>query len=177
MRIGRLASTDVNWISTYGGRFIVLADSLLSDWRGYPDESADPLDTSHDYGRACATSGYAATIPVGSDSGLVFGENESGGVWLHSSLPILFEWVCADSADAVVAAISRLPERLPHDETTEFEVTSDKLVVFDSAFAGDEYEPQHSCRFAIRPARYLVGSSYYKPNDNTGLIIHRFLPG
>ena len=167
--------TDIHWISTYGGRFIVLEESLLSEWHGFPDDGRDPLDTSHDYGRACALDGLAATLNVGEGVGLVFGENKCGGVWSLAELPILFEWIYADNEDAVVSALSVVPNILEPDETTEYSIGRGPLVVFDSAFAGVEFEPQHSHRFVMPEGDYLVASTIYEPNDNTGLILHRFL--
>lgn len=175
MRANHLAFDGINWISTYGGRFIVLPDALLPDWRGYFDENADPLDTSHDYGRACATSGYTASLAVGTGQALVFGENKTGGVWFGRSLPILFEWVYADDEAAVIRALKDLPNDMAVDAAIDFEVFDNELVVFDSAFSGSDFEPQHSCRFSVKPGRYVITSTFYKPDDVTGLIIHRFL--
>ncbi len=175
IRTRRLESTDITWISTCGGRFIVLSDSLLSDWHGCPDD-ADPLDTSHDYGRACATSGYSSTLRVGAGNALIFGENKLGGVWLRRSLPILFEWVYANDENAVIAAMDNLPNDPTVDDTTDFTVDSDSLVVFDSVSTGLDFEPRHSCRFSVPVGRYIIGSTYFKPDDETGLILHRFLP-
>lgn len=175
VRPTELATNDIQWISTYGGKFIILPDQLLPAWNGYSDDTLDPLDTSHDYGRACGASGHASEIPVGTGVGLVFGENETGGVWLGSTSPIVFEWVYADSDNTIVELLENLPSDLTADSKTAFHVAADTLTVFDSAFSGLDFEPQHSCRFAIKPGSYIVASTYYEPDDSTGLIIHRFL--
>ena len=166
----------VQWISSYGGRFITLPDASLSDWSGFPDGGGDPLDVSHDYGRACATSGYAELLTVGDTCGLVFGENEFGGIWLESPYPILFEWVHAASEDAVVESLARIPADLDAEATLRFDVLSDHLNVFDSVFPGNELELQNRYRFAIQSGTYTIASSVYSPNDEIGLIVHRFLP-
>lgn len=153
-----------------------MPDSSLAQWNGCPDDGRDPLDNSHDYGRACGTSGYTDVLAVGKTIALVFGENKYGGVWLESTNPILFEWMYAESEAAVLAALSDLPLDMNVDASLQFAVTSDHLNVFDSAFSGREYEPQHSCRFPIQPGAYTIASSIYKPDDETGLIIHRFTP-
>ena len=175
MRASVLADPDVHWISSCGGRFVVLPDSSLADWRGYPDDGRDPLDASHDYGRACAATGYASMLPVGKIHALVFGENESGGVYLGRKHPILFEWIYADSTDAVIGALQRLPDGFDSDAELQFDVTSNHLNVFDSAFSGLDFEPQHSCRFPIQPGRFTIASTLYEPYEDTGLIIHRFI--
>lgn len=170
-----LVDQRIHWISTYGGRFIALPDASLSHWRGCPDDGRDPLDASHDYGRACDTSGYADLLAVGEIHALVFGENKSGGVWLGSPHPVLFEWICAESEAAVVDVLDQLPVDLEVNATIQHTVTSDHLNVFDSAFPGTALEPHHSCRFSIQPGTYAIASSIYKPNADTGLIIHRFV--
>ena len=169
-----MKSDGIQWISTHGGRFIILPDLLLPAWRGYSDGSLDPLDTAHDYGRACAAPGYAAEIPVGNGAGLVFGENESGGVWLRSESPMIFEWVYADSEASIVEFLQSLPDDLAADSEVGFNVIADTLTVFDSVFSGKDFGPQHSCRFAIEPGQYNVASTYYEPDENTALIVHRF---
>ena len=176
MRTSVLADHHINWISTQGGRFIALPDSSLADWYGCPDDGRDPLDDSHDYGRACATSGYADLLAVGKTHALLFGENKLGGVWLESTNPILFEWICAESDDAVIEALARLPADLDVNASLSFVAAMDHLNVFDSVFPGGEHEPQHSCRFPIQPGSYTINSSIYQPNEETGLIVHRFTP-
>ena len=171
-----LTDRRIHWISTHGGRFIALPDASLSHWRGCPDDGRDPLDASHDYGRACATSGYADLLAVGESHALVFGENTSGGVWLESPHPVLFEWMYAASKDMVADVLDQLPVDLEMNATIQHTVASDHLNVFDSAFPGTEFEPKHSCRFSIQPGNYAIASSIYKPNADTGLIIHRFVP-
>jgi len=41
-----LDNPDIHWISTYGGRFVVLPDAALSSWHGFPDDGRDPLDAA-----------------------------------------------------------------------------------------------------------------------------------
>ena len=154
----------------------MMPDTLLAEWHGCPTDGRDPLDTSHDYGRACAIRGYAAPLRVGLSHAIVFGENESGGVMLCRRSPILFEWMYADSPDAVIAALQRLPDDLDVAADFAFRVTSDHFNVFDSADAGCDVQPQGSCRFPIESGHYVITSSVYKPDSNTGLIVHRFIP-
>ena len=61
------------------------------------------------------------------------------------------------------------------DAESPFHVESDHLNVFDSAFAGSDFEPQHSCRFPIKSGRYVIGSSLYEPDTETALVVHRFI--
>ena len=154
----------------------MLPDSLLPSWQGFPDDGRHPLDKSHDYGRACATAGYAELLSVGDAYALVFGENEYGGVWLGSRYPILFEMVYAESDDSVIDLLAQLPANLDAKESIEFIVASDHLNVFDSAFPGHEFERQNSCRFSVQAGTYAVESSVYEPNAKTALILHRFRP-
>ena len=170
-----MTSPQINWISTYGGRFIALPDSALPAWRGFPDDGRDPLDTSHDYGRACDTSGYANVLAVGDTQALVFGENDYGGVYLSNQFPIMFEWIYADSPDDVLLALQNLPEDLENDSAIDIAIASDHLNIFDSAAPGCEYEPQHSFRFSIAPGAYTVTSHLYEPSENIGLIVHRLI--
>lgn len=171
-----MADQQIEWISTYGGRFVVMPDSALSHWHGLPDDGRDPLDPSHDYGRANSTSGFTDLLSVGDAPVLVFGENELGGVWLNSAYPILFEWMYAESKGAVIEALSQLPSNLPTNESTKFRVTEDHLNVFDSASPGESFDRDQSCRFPIVPGNYTIFSAIYEPCEETGLIIHRFEP-
>ena len=170
-----MPNPNVHWISTYGGRFIAIPDPLLAEWHGFPDDGRDPLDASHDYGRACSTTDYVAQLSVGQSNAIVFGENKSGGVLLGRRAPILFEWIYADSPDAVIATLQRLPDDLAVDSELRFHVASDHLNVFDSASAGCDLEPQHSCRFPIQSGHYVIASSLHEPDAETGLIVHRFI--
>ena len=165
----------MHWINSQGGRFITLSDELIASWSGYPADGRDPLDTSHDYGRACATNGLADILPVGTGQAIAFGENELGGVWLESSHPILFECVYADSKDSVIIALQNQPDDLEAQAELRFEHYADYLNVFDSAIPGAEVQKQPVCRFPVQPATYLVASAVFKPDDETCLILHRFL--
>lgn len=153
-----------------------MPDALLDQWHGFPDDGRDPLDTSHDYGRACATRDYVAALRIGGCNAIVFGENRSGGVLLGHRAPILIEWIYADSPDAVVRILQCLPDDLASEAELDFRVTSDHLNVFDSVCTGRNFDPQQSCRFPIQAGRYVIASSFYEPDAETSLIVHRFFP-
>lgn len=57
-----------------GGPHIILPFVLRSCWKGYEGQE-NPLDTSHDYGRACAIEESFAFIQVGDGQGLVLGQS------------------------------------------------------------------------------------------------------
>jgi len=71
--------------------------------------------------------------------------------------------------------LQRLPTDFDSDGTVKLTVSSDNLNVFDSAFSGQDFEPQHNCRFQIKAGQYTVASTLYEPHQDTGLIIHRLI--
>ena len=136
----------------------------------------NPPDTSHGQGRVCATTGYFAPVPVGISQALIFGQSESIVGVTGRQCPILFEWIHAESPDAVIGALRRVPDDFKADTELTFDVTSDRIKVFEFTFSGGEFEAQPGRQIPVAPGLYVIASTLYTPDDDTGLIIYRFVP-
>lgn len=164
------------WIESYGGPFICIPAELLHEWNGLSDPDADPLDPSHDYGRACALSGFADTIPLGAARALVFGESETAALWCDKNNHLVFvEWLYANDESEIVAALREMPANMEPDAVIGFDTRFEKHVVFDSVMPGRDCDHHGAIRFALRPGHYVIASRCYRPNDQIGLTVHRIL--
>jgi len=67
-----------------GGPHIILPFSLRSHWKGYEGQE-NPLDPSHDYGRACAIADRFALMQVGNGQGLVLAQSPPMVAWSPQS--------------------------------------------------------------------------------------------
>lgn len=144
-----------NGIDTGGGPLILIPRSAIDRWRGYDDLDADPLALSHDYGRACAAlnNSYATTIDVRGVDALVI-ECGSDAAYFHvhpAGVPMLVLWGGADSLEQLLSAADQLDLASPPDQRLTYEASENDLLLFDSAWPGDEES------LAVMPVRLARG--------------------
>jgi hypothetical protein len=168
------ALRSVTWLESTGGPLILLEEDLVPYWRGYLSVSESSLT---DYERACEVSDYLGTIGVGSRSGLLLGEQPYSTTWLQapeSDYGVIVRWVYAESEAAVIQALNELSNSNWQRTDVVFEVTTGKLVLFDSASPG--YDIETFIAVQIPKGSYVAETLHYDANEATGLTLHRFVP-
>lgn len=161
------------WLEPAGGPLILLEEDLVPCWRGYLPVSDS---TVTDYERACEVSDYLGTVDVGSRSGVVFGDQPYSTTWWHSrelDSGLIVRWVCAENEASVVQALIDLSNRDWERTAVEFEVTTGRLLLFDSAAPGDAIDA--SISIELPKGRYVAETLQYDPNKDTSLLLHRFV--
>ena len=168
------ALRSVTWVESTGGPLILLEEDLVPHWRGYLSLSDSSLT---DYERACEVSDYLGTIGVGSGSGLVLGEQPYSTTWLPASeldYGIIVRWVCAENEAAVIQALNELSNRNWQRTDVVVEVTTGKLILFDSASPG--YDIKTFIAVQIPKGSYVAETLHYDAHKDTSLTLHRFVP-
>jgi hypothetical protein len=116
---------------------------------------------------------YIGTIPVGSGEALVLGDEPlpaSLGLLDENEL-VIIRWIHAsddrsvDTAVDIASAVSCVPEGFL------FENAGGDVVLFDSAFPGDE--AKEVLRARLQEGTYAVGTAEVRPDAETHLLVHK----
>jgi hypothetical protein len=92
---------------------------------------------------------------------------------------IIVRWVHAECEDDVIRALQGVPEDVWEPTPHLIHVSSGGLMVFDSAYAGDELPSTYVgeiipwLRIVIPRGTYEVNTADYQPDRQTHLILHR----
>ena len=168
-------NTSMRWIGSGGGPLLLVPASLVRSWRGYDRSDLDPLDPSHDYGRACAVTEEIEPIQIGPGRGLVLGDAPDITTWIASNSRegLLVRWHGADSE-------AHLLGTLPSDDVWRSQseilclVNKDReLLLFDSAYGGEDIERTEYLTIPLDPGMYAVQSLWWTPVKATCSILHR----
>lgn len=163
-----MSKAELTWIESAGGPLLLLEEHLLSHWHG--------IETD-DYDRACGIDDYLGLLDVGSGRALVLGEEPMSTAWL--SEPGMFvRWQYADDNESVEEAIADLSKASWEATAIVVDVTDSSLVLFDAACSGEDPDCNRSgCKLniALKEKRYLIETAHYTPDENTALILHRFI--
>jgi hypothetical protein len=150
---------------------ILLPSRLLSSWRGRPVNAEDRI--AGDYARAIEVREYIGKIPVGSGEALVLGDEPlpaSLGPLGEKEL-VIIRWIhanddqSADTAVDIASAASCVPEGFL------FENAGGEVVLFDSAFPGQE--AKEVLRARLEEGTYAVGTAEVRPDPETHLLVHK----
>ena len=57
-----------------------------------------------------------------------------------------------------------------------FTVREEPVYLFDAAYSGNELTDEDRIIININPSSYTIDTASYEPDDNTSLILHRFVP-
>lgn len=144
----------------------------------------DPL-VGTDYGRACEMDDYVGLVDVGPGQGLVLGDEPAPTTWWplpHTGGGILIRWLGAESEEEVITALEQLAEPGWQLTGIMIDVPSGKLVLFDSAYRGNETdrlmrdEHRQALTIDIGVGAYGVETVEYEPDPDTVLLLHRLVP-
>jgi hypothetical protein len=157
------------WIDTTGGPHVLLAEELLSHWRGIEGafDHRDPHDLS-DYARACRVTSWLGTITCGTGIAVVLSGDAGPIAWMpnaagHSGF--LVQWIGVDDEQQIESALQseELASLLvsPDAETIEFHVGAPgRMRLFDSAESGDDMKGD-SLELHLSPGCYRMRAAYY----------------
>jgi hypothetical protein len=180
---------SIKWVSTGGSPLIVIPVESAHHWRG-TETTCPSTDDAHstweairehsDYGRACDIEHYVGVLKVGSSECLVLGDEPMATAFLPTEEGgIIVRWVHADCEEDVLRAVQVLPENIWESSSHGIDVGRGGLVLFDSAYAGDELPSTYVgeiipwLRIVIPRGTYEVSTADYRPNPLTRLILHR----
>ena len=136
------------WLTSTGGPFIAVPDSVRSQWRGAdPDcDFEGPLDTWGDYGRACqatdsaSTEYYVAVIEVGGVEALVLGEGKGSVTFLRDRL-LFVQYAPAGPESEFLAGLDAGLPGLPWRRSAFTWTVTGPARLIDSASAAEDSEP------------------------------------
>jgi hypothetical protein len=100
------------------------------------------------------------------------------GVWRDSlDRPIIWRIAYAEPDEDEETLLASLDERVfsVSLETVDFSFDSPRILIFDSAWPGDEIADK-SISFEIPPGRYRVTTHLARPTVTSEFILHRFEP-
>ena len=163
----------LQWIESASGPLILLEKSLLRHWHGYIEDGTSKTD----YDRACEIGDFLATLKVGTGYGLVLGEEPFSTTWWNCQQlgqGLLVRWVYAESEARVLDLLESLPSDYSPTKEVEFEVLDGTLILFDAACPGKTID--NSLMIKMCQGRYLIQTVHHNPDDETSLILHRFVP-
>jgi hypothetical protein len=167
------------------GGFLICVESRLADqWRGIdglsvtPDASMTGVTT--DYDRASRIPNqFVCVLRLRHGAALILGERPLiTGVWKNSlNQAIIWRISYAEEDDDIPRLLGSLTEQSFEAplESIEFSFDSPNVVIFDSAWPGDEAQSE-SVSFDIAPGRYQVTTHVVQPTPMTELLLHRFYP-
>lgn len=161
------------WIESAGGPLLILEERLLHYWHGCFSTLEDALT---DYERACSVDDYIGAIAVASGQGIVLGDEPfSTARWPSPDLDhsLLVRWVFAENEAAITQALENLPDKAWQRTDVEFWVSNDKLILFDAACSGNDIDER--LVIEIPEGWYAAETMHYQPNEQTSLILHRFV--
>jgi hypothetical protein len=162
------------WFQSNGGPLLLLDQSWLPAWGGYPDPAV-PFDApGTDYARACAIEDALRLLTVGPGSGLVLGDEPLATAWWPATDwqgGVLIRWRWADDEAACRVALGRLTSLAWSDASLALPVPTGRAVLFDAAYRGWYIEA--SLMLELAPGTYDVESVEYAPDEETALLLHR----
>ncbi|HEY5838764.1 MAG TPA: Imm21 family immunity protein [Pyrinomonadaceae bacterium] len=165
----------LTWISSDGGPLLLVEKSLVSDWQGVSTLQTNGAEDGPpaDYDRACSIEDYVGLIAVGTGEALVLGDEPMQTSWLAVSdrEGILIRWQWAADEESVRNTLHEIIEAAWESTDVRFEIKTGELLLFDAAYPGDEIES--SLVINLSAGEYSVNTAFWRPEDETSLILHR----
>jgi hypothetical protein len=174
----------MRWIESAGGPLLLLSEKRLGDWGGVFDLISGPAATASyspggkptDYDRACSVDAFIGVISVGTDEGVVLGDEPMRTAWIpyHSGNGgIVVRWVFGESEEEFLNWIDKIPESLFQAEGA-FNVKEPRLLLFDSAAAGCNVatRPEEYLSIELQPGRYQIRTAVFRPDKRSCMVVH-----
>ena len=172
------------WVESGGGPLVVIPVEVAHHWRGVEGFgliNSDSFMLSEifinytDYDRACKVDDYLGMLEVGPGTCLVFGDEPLATTFLMAEEGAIFvRWVCAENEKDILQAAQVVPDDAWVSCANRFHVGKGGLLLFDSAFPGDDLPDSH-----LEEIRSWIhvpvpsGTYEVEPDDSTRLIVHR----
>jgi hypothetical protein len=162
----------VQWISSLGGPLIFLPESHVTLWRGAfgPEGEEDWPEEETDYGRAGEVEDFVGTIPVGDAEALVLA-NEPVPTTYDPARMLIVQRMAITTQPDVLSVVERIWPSIEWRSVLNWSVIKSPLVLFDSAFPGEEIERAQLLRADVPPGRYDVRVSYFEPRPDADVWV------
>lgn len=158
------------WVHSTGGPFLVAPVSELGRWGGVEDTDG-PVETWGDYGRACSVEGYIGLVPVGTQQALVLGDRPARTTYLPAERVFLRGAPAGPDEELITTARHVLSEIVwDADEDLAWDVR-ESVVLFDSAWAGPDIEPDNHLRIDLEPGRYRVRATSARHSGSPLILV------
>lgn len=166
---------QLHWIGSRGGPLVCASPGVAQFWLGVQGSSV--CDIRSDYERACDLIDYADVIECASSQVLVLGDEPlQSALVLRDKAILVVRWVSCVSIEEAERAISLLPSVLPNiEETKNFRLDGQGLILFDSALAGIDSDPYPSIGQDLEPGLFKVTTERYRSDHAYEFIVHRLL--
>lgn len=160
----------VTWVESLGGPLVVVPEAVLEAWSG----SAGNDDGTDDYGRACAIEGHIGLVPVGQAEGLVLGDEPASTAYLPAQ-GLFVRWSAAESEEAMLGSVGAAMRAASWEPELLWQVPG-PVVLFDSAWTGEECRQQDHVRVDLKTGPYAVRAAYVEPDPQTWLTLIELRP-
>ncbi|MEV7282411.1 IS5 family transposase [Streptomyces sp. NPDC093111] len=104
---------------------------------------------------------------VGQSQALVLGDDPASTSFLPER-GLFVRWCAAESEEELLGSVDAALANAAWEPEQLWDVPG-PVVLFDSAWPGDESEPEHHLRVDLEPGRYSVRATYVEPNPETWL--------
>ncbi|MEU3986260.1 immunity 21 family protein [Streptomyces sp. NPDC026672] len=152
----------VEWVESGGGPLVVVPETVLPFWAG-----ADGEDMATDYDRACEVDGYVGLLPVGDSAALVLGDEPASTAYLPDHGTFV-RWSAANSEAELLAEVPAALVSAVWEREVRWNVPG-PVVLFDSAWPGEEADRGGHVRVPLAPGPYAVRAAYARPGPETWL--------
>jgi hypothetical protein len=174
---------SVEWIKSGGGPLVCLETALAHRWRGVEvggGTTVDPkINAVSDYERACRVPDYLGTIDLEEGSALVLGDMPlETSVWSDALKNIIIVRLFYIEPETDVSNLLQNigdSSFINPQESIIFETRSSRLIIFDSAFPGDD-QKKNILRFQLSKGKYRILTGLINPDSRTSLLLHKFYP-
>lgn len=167
-------ANNVRWIESGGGPLLLAAASLMDAWSGI--EPSDRNDASTDYARACLIDGEIGTISIGSEQGIVFGdEPDRTTIFEENSKILVLRWRWAESESHLLSKLFKEMHLINFKSSGVFITTPGEHWLFDSACPGQDV--REHLTVTLDAQRNHLETALFQPDEETCALVHRIRPG
>lgn len=186
-----MAAESLKWLHQEIDNFIFIAEQDYRSWSGSIEKSLykenriifnPDVVQNTDYGKAHAIIELFGIVALEHGEALVFGGELLPVTFLYSTdeVPVFARWWCGESEEEVNQCLFRLhtAEIQEWKKSLSFSIRSDKQLLFESIFSGIELDAQQEpnmLQTQLPKGVYEVWTSNWEPNEDTSLILHKFV--
>ncbi|MER8008094.1 immunity 21 family protein [Streptomyces sp. NPDC094149] len=152
----------LEWVESGGGPLIAVPETVLPFWAG-----ADGEETASDYDRACEVDGVVGLLPVGDSAALVLGDEPASTAYLPEHGAFV-RWCAANSEDELLSGVPAALATADWENEVRWEVPG-AVVLFDSAWPGNETGRTDCLKVPLQPGSYAVRAANVQPGPETWL--------
>jgi Immunity protein 21 len=164
--------TELKWISSFGGPFILTSESSAEQWFGIDGSSAHAENDSSDYERACAAHGYVSKIDGSPHDVLVLNDGPEDITYASysPSSGLIVKWMGADSDIQIINSLRDVNLASFTEIPLAYDVHETNLVAFDSSQTLTEIGA-NKLSISLNIGTYRFSYLKYAPCDSLSLLL------